>query len=327
MQKEKDQISLRIGAMEIEMEVLQSSLEKANRRAEDAQKKLEKARNEVEDAEKAKEKAEVRALELQAQLLQQKEQKNWIIPKEALTLTSDEVGRGAYGCVKKATFRGLNVAAKVLHRALISEYNRQKFIREMSVATILHHPNLVLFIGATLDESPIIVTELLPTCLSNELDKGPLDDKSIHRIATDIALGLNYLHCNDPPIIHRDISSGNVLLEKTSSGWKAKLSDFGSTIYVSWKYTARPGTPAYAAPEANDASQQSVKMDTYSFGVVLIEMLTVIPPHSISRDEQMQKIRWQGMALLVRACCQKDPCNRPNMTSILSTLASLSLPS
>ena len=296
------------------MEKLRNNLEKANRKAE--------------HAEKVKEKAEVRAMELQAQLLQQKQPRSWIIPKKALTLTNEMVGDGAYGSVKKAMFRGLTVAAKVLHRSLISEHNQQKFIREMSVSTNLHHPNLVLFIGATLDESPIIVTELLPTCLAAELDKGDLSNENIHRIAKHIALGLNYLHCNDPPIIHRDVSSTNVLLEETANGWRAKLSDFGSTIYVSWKYTALPGNPAYAAPEASadDTSQQSPKMDSYSFGVVLIEMFIRMPPLSFSREQQIRAIPWPGMVSLVRACCQTKPCDRPDMTSILTTLASLCLP-
>lgn len=95
---------MRIGALELENDTMRHNLEKANKKAEVTEQKLEKA--------------EVRALKLQAQLLQQQQQRNWIIPKEALTLTNDVIGNGAYGSVKKAMFRGLTVAAKILHRAI-----------------------------------------------------------------------------------------------------------------------------------------------------------------------------------------------------------------
>ena len=313
LELEANQRSLRIGALELENQQLRCNLEKANKNVEDVEQKLEKAR--------------AQALELQAQLLQQKQQRNWIIPKEAITFTNEEVGHGAYGSVKKATFRGLTVAAKVMHRAIMSQHNRQLFVREMSITTILHHPNLVQFIGATIDDSPIIITELLPTSLAAELDKGPLNNKDIHSIATDIALGLNYLHCNDPPMIHRDVSPPNTLLELAGNGWRAKLGDFGSAIFVPWRQTVSPGNQAYAAPEAcqDDVSQQSVKMDTFSFGVVLIEMCNRVPPFSEEREEQIRKIHWQGIAGLVRACCQTNAFDRPNMTTVLSTLSSLSL--
>ena len=314
LQQEASQRSLGIGALELENDRLKYNLEKTNKKVEDVEQKLEKAR--------------ARVIELQAQILQQQQQKNWIIPKEAVTLSNEVVGHGAYGSVKKATFRGLTVAAKVMHRAIMSEHNRQLFVREMSIAIILHHPNLVQFIGATTDNSPIIVTELLPTCLAAELDKGPLDNKVIHSVATDPALALNYLHCNDPPIIHRDVSSPNILLEPKASGWRAKLSDFGSTIFVSWRHTVAPGNQAYAAPEACDvdASRQSVKMDTYSFGVVVIEMFTRLPPCKDEREQQIQKISWRGMATLARACCHAYASVRPTMATVLSKLTSLSLP-
>lgn len=196
----------------------------------------------------------------------------------------------------------------------------------MSIAAILHHPNLVQFIGATIDDSPIILTEILPTCLAAELDKGPLENKDIHKIATDVALALNYLHYNDPPMIHRDVSPANVLLEQVTNGWRAKLSDFGSTIFVSWRNTIAPGNQVYAAPEAVNPSQQSVKMDTYSFGIVLIEMCNRVPPNSEEREQQIRRIVWQGMASLVHACCHTSSSDRPDMTNILHTLRSLSLP-
>ena len=69
--------------------------------------------------------------------------------RDEIDMTEEELGRGGWGVVKVAYFRGLRVAAKCLHRVLISHYNRRKFSREMSIAAKLRHPNLLLFIGAT----------------------------------------------------------------------------------------------------------------------------------------------------------------------------------
>ena len=69
--------------------------------------------------------------------------------REEIELTEEELGRGGWGEVKVAKFRGLTVAAKFLYREILSDYNRQQFSREMTIAAKIRHPNLLLFIGAT----------------------------------------------------------------------------------------------------------------------------------------------------------------------------------
>lgn len=97
----------------------------------------------------------------------------------------------------------------------------------------------------------MILTELMPTSLRKELEKGELAKGNVVSISQDVACGLNYLHQWKPyPIIHRDICNGNVLLEPLPNGWKAKVSDYGSANFMNFVSTTSPGSPAYAAPEA-----------------------------------------------------------------------------
>ena len=109
----------------------------------------------------------------------------------------------------------------------------------------------------------------------------------ITSIAQDVACALRYLHQWRPsPIIHRDISSANVLLEPLPNGWRAKVSDYGSANFMNAVATAAPGSPAYAAPEARYPDQHSPKMDTFSYGVLLVEMCVRRFPESESSTER-----------------------------------------
>lgn len=114
-----------------------------------------------------------------------------------------------------ANFRGTQVAAKCLYEDLASEYYQEMLSREMYMAARLRHPNLVQFIGASVERHPIILTELMTTSLRAEImQNGSIKLEYVTYISLDVAKALNYLHQMKPhPIIHRDISSGNVLLD------------------------------------------------------------------------------------------------------------------
>lgn len=191
------------------------------------------------------------------------EPRDWIIRREEVILSQKSLGVGAWGKVFEGTFRGCQVAVKQIHDLILSPHNRRLFEREMSIASRCRHPHLLQFIGATNDDgSPLFVTELLDTDLRSVLVQRALHHEDIVFIALDVAKGLNYLHLNKPfPIIHRDISSSNVLLWRRGDSWRAKLSDYGAANFMRQYMTSNPGARIYAAPEAL-TSQQSPKVTT-----------------------------------------------------------------
>ena len=100
-----------------------------------------------------------------------------------MELTEETLGTGGWGEVKVANFRGLRVAAKFLHKVIISNYNRRQFSREMAMAAKIRHPNMLLFIGATREGEAVILTEIMPTSLRRELETRVLPRVQITSIA------------------------------------------------------------------------------------------------------------------------------------------------
>ena len=193
------------------------------------------------------------------------EPRDWIIRRDEVILSERSLGVGAWGNVYEGTFRGCQVAVKQIHDLILSPHNRRLFEREMSIASHCRHPHLLQFIGATNnDGSPLFITELLDTDLRDVLRQRSLLHEEVVCIALNIAKGLNYLHLKKPsPIIHRDISSSNVLLWRRDNCWRAKLSDYGAANFMRQHMTSNPGASIYAAPESQ-TSQQSPKVSTNS---------------------------------------------------------------
>ena len=193
------------------------------------------------------------------------EPRDWIIRRDEVILSERSLGVGAWGNVYEGTFRGCQVAVKQIHDLILSPHNRRLFEREMSIASRCRHPHLLQFIGATNnDGSPLFITELLDTDLRNVLTQRSLHLEEVVCIALDVAKALNYLHLEKPsPIIHRDISSSNVLLWRRDNCWRAKLSDYGAANFMRQHMTSNPGASIYAAPESQ-TSQQSPKVSTNS---------------------------------------------------------------
>ena len=261
---------------------------------------------------------EVRQLRIQ--------QDHWVVTKGDITMTQEVLGKGGWGEVRVAKFRGLRVAAKCLHDIIFSPYNLQLFIREMEMAARIHHPNLLQFIGATREGSPIILSELMPTSLRKQLDKAPLPHTHILCISVGVAAALNYLHLWRPSsIIHRDVSSPNVLLEPSADGsWKAKLSDYGSANLVQQISTrsVAPGNLVYSAPEAQVPDHHSPAMDVYSYGVLLTEMVLCRPPGFTNAERQQLAffIKWPSFKDVVTRCIATDRQSRPSIADVLQQL-------
>ena len=267
---------------------------------------------------------------LQNQIEHFQKQSHWIVRREDIKMTKEILGKGSWGEVKVAKFRGLKVAAKCLHDIIMSPYNISVFTREMEIAARVRHPNLLQFIGATRVGTAIILTELMPTSLRQELEKSSLTCPQIVKIATDVSAALNYLHLWTPvPILHRDVSSPNVLLEPSGSGiWKAKLSDYGSANLVQSisAGSVAPGNPFYAAPEAPFPDQHTPAMDVYSFGVLLMEMILGQLPGltTAERIGQAETIQWSAMKPLVQRCIVQECKNRLSIAKVLTELEKLS---
>ena len=254
---------------------------------------------------------------------------SWLIERDEITVTGEELGRGGWGEVKVGVFRGKRVAVKCLHQEIISPHYLQLFSREMDVASRVRHPNLLQFIGATKVGQLMIITELMPTSLRRELEKHSLLRCRVISlsIATDVVSALNYLHSFRPrPILHRDVSSANVLLEPSAgNNWKGKLSDYGSANLMDNINTSNPGSPVYSAPEASTPSLHSAAMDIYSFGILLLEMATDQFPSTVAheREGSIQDIKWSSVKELVIQCTSTDPSLRPPTDTVLTLLRDL----
>ena len=251
----------------------------------------------------------------------------WVVQSDDVHLTDEEIGRGGWAVVKVAHFRGLRVAAKCLHEDLVYPYHRNIFQREMSFAAKLRHPNLLQFIGATVEPAMIILTEVMPTSLRALVNRTRLTNKQIVSIALDVARALNYLHLMRPhPILHRDLSSANVLLEPTpEDGWRAKVSDYGTANFSQYLRTENPGSPVYSAPEARNPDLQSAKMDIYSFGVLLIEMCTSEFPVPEMRPRLIPTIAHAQLVALIRSCLAPDRHQRPRCSVVIERLDAIEL--
>ena len=190
---------------------------------------------------------------------QQKESCDWIVCRDEVQMTRKCLGKGGWGKVVLGTFRGCKVAVKKIHEEILSTYNRRMFEREMSIASRCRHPCLLQFIGATNDdEIPLFITELLDTSLRALLRQRQLEKAEKSIISLDVSLALNYLHNMKPsPIIHRDVSSANVLLWRQGDQWRGKLSDYGAAEFVGGIMTLAPGAAIYSAPEALSSNQTS----------------------------------------------------------------------
>ncbi len=271
-----------------------------------------------------------------------------------VTVTNRVLGRGSYATILEVECKGLKCAGKKIHDILLvqgsSSYPMVRFEKECLLLSQLQHPNIVEFFGVFFqDESqaPILVMEYLPTDLTSCLKKkGLFPNETNYSILRDIAQGLDYLHNQSPPIIHRDLTSNNILL---TSSMTAKISDLGvakivdkSPLLVS-RMTQTPGTPAYMPPEvmiANPTYDASV--DEFSYGILMIHVLSgqwpepQVEPNRVEgnklvpvseADRRREYIDMIGdshplMELLLR-CINNNPQLRPHSGEIVNQLSEL----
>ena len=220
---------------------------------------------------------------------------------------SETLGTGSFGAVCKAKCDELPCAAKLLYPVLFDlsptsikqhspsqsmKEHRQpvkRFEQECKFLSQIKHPNIVQYLGTYCDpdtKAPVLIMELMDESLTYFLDSTaePVPFNMQVDFTHDIAIALAYLHSNN--IIHRDLSSNNVLL---LAGRRAKVSDFGMSTLIQQStkassLTTCPGTPAYMPPEAlNEPPVYTIKLDSFSLGVIIIQILTRMYPNPTER--------------------------------------------
>ena len=207
-----------------------------------------------------------RLREVEQQLAQREESSHdWIISRNEVQVTDKRLGSGGWGTVYEGRYCGCAVAVKQIKEDFAPACSLKMFQREIDMASKCRHPCLLQFIGATVDGGfPLLVTELMETSLRRLLFKRPLSIGEAFIISLDVARALNYLHQKRPvPMIHRDISSANVLLWRKAgreagiqeAQWRGKVSDYGTAKFVEQVMTQTPGCLAYSAPEARTTTQ------------------------------------------------------------------------
>ncbi|KAL8154439.1 hypothetical protein V2J09_012199 [Rumex salicifolius] len=263
-----------------------------------------------------------------------------------LLFIGSKIGEGAHGKVYEGRYRDRIVAIKVLHRGNTPEERdslESRFIREVNMMCRVKHDNLVKFIGACKDPLMVIVTELLPGMSLRKylfsLRPNTLDIQVAMKFSLDIAQALECLHANG--IIHRDLKPDNLLL--TANHKSVKLADFGLAREetVTEMMTAETGTYRWMAPELystvtlrqGEKKHYNNKVDVYSFGIVLWELLTNrMPFEGMSNLQAAYAAAFKQerpiisddippeLAFIIQSCWVEDPNLRPSFNQIIRML-------
>ncbi|XP_078068790.1 mitogen-activated protein kinase kinase kinase 7 isoform X1 [Mustelus asterias] len=246
------------------------------------------------------------------------------------------VGRGAFGVVCKAKWRGKDVAIKQIE----SESERKAFIVELRQLSRVTHPNIVKLYGACLN----------PVCLVMEYAEGGSLYNVLHGAeplpfytaahamnwCLQCAQGVAYLHGMKPKaLIHRDLKPPNLLL--VAGGTVLKICDFGTACDIQTHMTNNKGSAAWMAPEVFEGSNYSEKCDVFSWGIILWEVITRRKPfdeiggpafrimwavHNGTRPPLIKNLPKPIESLMTR-CWSKDPAQRPSMEEIVRIMTHL----
>ncbi|KAJ8753756.1 hypothetical protein K2173_000010 [Erythroxylum novogranatense] len=263
-----------------------------------------------------------------------------------LLFIGSKVGEGAHGKVYEGRYSDRVVAIKVLHRGSTPEERaalENRFIREVNMMSRVKHENLVKFIGACKDPFMVIVTELLPGMSLRKylvsIRPRQLQLSVALNYALDIARAMDCLHANG--IIHRDLKPDNLLL--TANHKSVKLADFGLAREetVTEMMTAETGTYRWMAPELystvtlrqGEKKHYNNKVDVYSFGIVLWELITNrMPFEGMSNLQAAYAAAFKqerpnipedippDLAFIIQSCWVEDPNLRPSFSQIIRML-------
>ncbi|XP_006349841.1 probable serine/threonine-protein kinase DDB_G0272254 isoform X1 [Solanum tuberosum] len=258
---------------------------------------------------------------------------------EDLTI-GEQIGEGSCGTVYHGLWYGSDVAVKVFTKQEYSEELIYSFKQEISLMKRLRHPNILLFMGAvTSPQRLCIVTEFLPRGSLFRLlqrNASKLEWRRRIHMALDVARGMNYLHHLTPPIVHRDLKSSNLLVDKN---WTVKVGDFGLSRLKHETYLATrtgKGTPQWMAPEVLRNEPSDEKSDVYSFGVILWELATEkIPWDNLNTMQVIGAVGFMNqrldipkdvhpqLASIIESCWLSEPQSRPSFQELMEKLKDL----
>ena len=270
-----------------------------------------------------------------------------------------QLGVGAYGRVFEVQYTGKCYAAKEIHSIFLNisrpeELKRIKdrFFRECSIWSTLHHPNIVTLIGVYFRDNdsngmPIMVMEKMEYNLYSVIEKQmdaviKLDLRIKLSILHDVSVGLWHLHNQEPPIIHRDLTPKNILLRQGTAQWfEAKISDLGVSKAMqrnTCEMTKVPGTPDFMPPETfYDNPKYGTAVDIFSYaGIALYTIAEQWPtptakisvgPEIVSeverRQEFLNKMEFGELKSLVISCLNDNPDFRPAISEVSTRIKCL----
>ncbi len=221
----------------------------------------------------------------------------------------------------------------------------EQFFAEMEILANARHDNIVRFLGGCVQPDNLcVLMEWCPTSLYQMLQsaEAPLPLRRLLQLAREIALGIFYLHSCKPPVLHLDLKSANVLLDTNG---RAKVCDFGLAHFKQESagvMTSRMGSPLWTAPEVLKGEARDEKADTYSFGMLLYELLTRALPHGDvpaarvvmgvitnmlprpTLPDDAAADAPPALVALMRSCWQFDASERPSFSGILDEIERIS---
>jgi len=273
--------------------------------------------------------------------------------KEEIQL-GNQIGKGANGRIVEGRWEGSVVAVKEIH-SIFNEASGQEFeslkkgfLRECERSIRLRHPNIVLFLGIFVPARarvPSLVMELLYCSLNDLLEEHlviPIEIKL--KLLHGIGLGLRYLHSRNPPIIHCDLSSKNILVTKSM---EAKITDLGTIRFAdqSLVMSLAPGTVDFMPPEAlimsSNSRQYGTGLDIFSFGCVMLHMFShkwpmPVPSKSVTANRMLTELERRSEYLkrvpdtvsdvivpIIITCLENIPNDRPIVEEICDQLETL----
>eukprot|EP00171_Calliarthron_tuberculosum_P013244 IDg13244t1 len=267
---------------------------------------------------------------------------NWLIERSSITL-GKTIGHSSFGTVCEGRLNGTRVAVKTIKReaGAAAQTDYDTIAKEAEFNCRLRHPNIVLFMGISLQPAEVcIVTELMARGNVRDLLVPGASGKTVKldlslrmQWALDTAQGMAYLHSLNPPMIHRDLKTTNLLVDR---GMNVKICDFGlSRFQAEDKIMTAVGTVQFAAPEVLKHERYSEKVDLFSFGTVLWELYTRAPV--FDRQPQLQVYKAvidgampsvdnacdQNYRTLMQDCWSQDPKKRPTFQDAITRLSEL----